>query len=288
MSRVKIFLFLGVGVVTLSFASILIRLTNAPSLVIATIRMFTASLVLAPFFWSRYENFRSELRKVKWGLIVLSGVLLAVHFALWIESLQHTSVPSSVVLVAMDPIFVAILSPLILHEKISFKIGLAVLLGVIGAVIITSQGIGSFAMTKGNLLALGGAACAGGYLIVGRKVRPQTSLISYIYIMYTIAALILLIMTFMTDHHFCGYLPKHYIFMVLLGLGPQVIGHSSFNWALKYLTAPVVAMGILGEPIGTTILSWLILKQPPTIKEFVGGAIICIGIYLAATSFSKD
>lgn len=270
----------------MSFASILIKLTDAPSLVIATIRMCTASLVLTPFFWSRFNTFRSELRNVKWGLIVLAGLFLAIHFAMWIESLRHTSVPSSVVLVAMDPIFVAILSPLLLREKLSLKILLAVILGVIGASIIASQGFGSFAITKGNLLALGGAACAGGYLIVGRKIRPQTSLISYIYIMYTIAAIILLIATLTTKRHLSGYIPQAYLFMILLGLGPQLIGHSSFNWALKYLTAPIVAMGILGEPVGTTILSWLILKQPPTGREIIGGIVLCMGIYLAATSIN--
>ena len=206
---------------------------------------------------------------------------------MWIESLRHTSVASSVVLVAMDPIFVAVLSPLLLHEKLSLKIGIAVLLGVIGAGIIASQGFGSFAITKGNLLALGGAACSGGYLIVGRKIRPKASLISYIYIMYTIAALILLIITLATGHRFSGYIPQAYLFMILLGLGPQLIGHSSFNWALKYLTAPIVAMGILGEPIGTIILSWLILKQPPTSLEIIGGVVLCSGIYLAAASISN-
>jgi drug/metabolite transporter (DMT)-like permease len=286
MSRLKLISVLGIGVVTLSFASILIKLTDAPSLVIATTRMCTASLVLTPFFWSRFKNVRSELRNVKWGLIVLAGLFLAIHFALWIESLRHTSVPSSVVLVAMDPIFVAILSPLLLREKLSLKIGIAVLLGVIGASIIASQGFGSFAITKGNLMALGGAACAGGYLIVGRKIRPKTSLISYIYIMYTIAAIILLTVTLATGLHLSGYIPQAYLFMILLGLGPQLIGHSSFNWALKYLTAPIVAMGILGEPVGTTILSWLILKQPPTPKEIIGGVILCAGIYLAATSIN--
>jgi drug/metabolite transporter (DMT)-like permease len=286
MSRTKIIIVMGIGIITLSFASILIKLTDAPSLVIATIRMCTASLVLTPFFWPRFNRVRSELRNVKWGLIVLAGLFLAIHFALWIESLRHTSVPSSVVLVAMDPIFVAILSPLLLREKLSLKILLAVILGVIGASIIASQGFGSFAITKGNLLALGGAACAGGYLIVGRKIRPQASLISYIYIMYTIAAIILLVVTLATGHHLSGYIPQAYLFMILLGLGPQLIGHSSFNWALKYLTAPIVAMGILGEPVGTTILSWLILKQPPTPKEIIGGIVLCMGIYLAATSIN--
>ena len=287
MSRIRIALFIGVGLITLSFASILIKLTYAPSIVIAAGRLAVAAIILQPIFWSRFHKFRLEIKESKWGLIVLAGIFLAAHFTMWIESLSHTSVPSSVVLVATDPIFVAILSPLLLHEKVSLRIIIAIILGMIGTVIIASQGIGSFAVTKGNLLALSGAACAGGYLLVGRKVRPKVSLLSYIYIMYTTAAIILVSAVLITGNKFTGYTAQTYLFIALLGLGPQLIGHTSFNWALRYLTAPVVAMTILGEPIGTTILSWLILKQPPTIIEMIGGMIICIGIYLAAITIQK-
>ncbi|MBS4015091.1 MAG: DMT family transporter [Candidatus Latescibacteria bacterium] len=287
MSRLKIGLYIGVGLITLSFASILIKLTTAPSIVIAAGRLFIAALILQPIFWSRFRTLKLEIKNSKRGLIILSGVFLAAHFAMWIESLSHTSVPSSVVLVATDPIFVAILSPLLLREKISLKIIIAIILGMIGTAIVASQGFGSFAMTKGNLLALGGAACAGGYLLVGRKVRPKTSLLTYIYIMYTTAAIILASAVFITGNKFTGYSFQSYLFIALLGIGPQLVGHTSFNWALKYVTAPVVAMAILGEPIGTSILSWLILKQPPTIIEIIGGVIICIGIYLAASSIER-
>jgi drug/metabolite transporter (DMT)-like permease len=288
MPRFKIALFIGIGLVTLSFASILIKLTSAPSIVIAAGRLAVAALILQPLFWSRFKTLRFEIKDSKLGLIILSGVFLSAHFTMWIESLNHTTVPSSVVLVATDPIFVAILSPLLLREKASLRIIMAIILGMIGTVIIASQGLKSLAMTKGNLLALGGAACAGGYLLVGRKVRPQISLLSYIYIMYTTAAIILLFAVFITGNSLAGYNFQSYLFIVLLGLGPQLVGHTSFNWALRYLTAPVVAMAILGEPIGTTILSWLILKQPPTVTEIIGGVIICIGIYLATSSVGRN
>ena len=288
MSRLKIILVLGFGLIVLSFASILIKLTQAPTIVIAAGRLTIASLVLTPFFWFKFPKIRLELKPVKWGLIFLSGLFLAMHFTLWIESLSHTSVSSSVVLVAMNPIFVAILSPIILREKITFRIGLAVVLGAIGAIIIASQGLNSLIMTKGNLLALGGAVCAGGYMIVGRRIRPQISLISYIYIMYTTAAILLLLGVLLTGQHLTGYSWQAYLFIILLALGPQLVGHTSFNWALGYITAPVVAMTILGEPIGTTILSWAILAQPPTLREIIGGIIICIGIYRAVSSEKKQ
>lgn len=282
-SRLKIIMVLGFGLIVLSFASILIKLIEAPSLVIAAGRLIIASIVLTPWFLAKFNKIRLELKSVKWGLIFLSGIFLTLHFTLWIESLNYTSVPSSVVLVAMNPIFVAIFSPLILRERITFRIGLAVTLGAIGAIIIASP-FSTNLVTKGNLLALGGAICASGYMMVGRWLRPHISLISYIYIMYTTAAIFLLIGVLLTGQRLVGYPFLVYLFILLLALGPQLIGHTSFNWALGYLTAPVVAMIILGEPIGTSILSWLILRQAPSVKEIIGAIVIGIGIYLAAVS----
>jgi drug/metabolite transporter (DMT)-like permease len=148
--------------------------------------------------------------------------------------------------------------------------------------VIAGPQLGSGAVTAGNLLALGGAACAAGYLMAGRRVRPRLSLLSYIYVIYGIAAALLLAVMLLTGQSFTGYRWQAYLFIGLLGLGPQLIGHTSFNWALRYVPAPTVAMAVLGEPVGTTILAWLILRQAPTPYEAIGGAVICAGIYLAA------
>jgi drug/metabolite transporter (DMT)-like permease len=285
-SRLRVFAGLGAGVVVLSFASIIIRVTPAPSIVIAGGRMAVATLVLTPFYWARFPVHRAELKGIPVLPVLVSGVLLAAHFALWIESLNRTTVASSVVLVAMNPIFAAALSPLILRERVSWRIALAVVLGIIGAIVIAGPQLGSSAVTSGNLLALGGAACAAGYLMAGRRVRPRLSLLSYIYIVYGVAALLLLPVMVMSGQSFLGHRWQAYLFISLLGLGPQLIGHTSFNWALRYVPAPTVAMAVLGEPVGTTLLAWLLLRQPPTLLEAVGGVIVCGGIYLAASDIA--
>ena len=286
-SRPRVFAGLGFGVVVLSFASVIIRVAPAPSIVIAAGRMAVATLILTPFFWARFPARRAEFKGVGLWPVLLSGVLLAVHFALWIESLNRTSVASSVVLVAMNPIFAAALSPLILRERISWRIGLAVVLGIIGAAVIAGPQLNSSAVTVGNLLALGGAACAAGYLMAGRRVRSRLSLLSYIYVVYGIAAVLLLAAMLSTGHSFVGHKWQAYLFIGLLALGPQLIGHTTFNWALRYVPAPTVAMAVLGEPVGTTILAWLILRQAPTAYEAIGGAVICAGIYLAAADVPR-
>ena len=286
-SRLRVFAALGAGVVVLSFASVIIRVTPAPSIVIAAGRLAVATLVLTPIYWARFPVRRTELKGIPVLPVLVSGVLLAAHFALWIESLKRTSVASSVVLVAMNPIFAAALSPFILRERVSWRIGVAVLLGVIGAVVIAGPQMRSGAVTSGNLLALAGAACAAGYLMAGRRVRPRLSLLSYIYTVYGVATLLLLAMMFISGQSFLGHRWQAYLFIGLLGLGPQLIGHTSFNWALRYVPAPTVAMAVLGEPVGTTFLAWLILRQAPTWYEAIGGAVICAGIYLAAADVPR-
>jgi drug/metabolite transporter (DMT)-like permease len=287
MSRLRVLAGLGAGVVVLSFASVIIRVTPAPSIVIAAGRMAVATLVLTPFFWARFPARRAEFKGVAVWPLLLSGVLLATHFALWIESLNRTSVASSVVLVAMNPIFAAALSPLFLRERVSWRIWLAVALGMAGAAVIAGPQLRSAGVTGGNLLALGGAACAAGYLMAGRRARPRLSLLSYIYVVYGIAAALLLAMMLVTGQSFIGHRWQAYLFIGLLGLGPQLIGHTSFNWALRYVPAATVAMAVLGEPVGTTTLAWLILRQAPTLWEAVGGAVVCAGIYLAAVDVPR-
>jgi len=279
-----VFAGLGFGIMALSFAAIIIRVLPAPSLVVAAGRLALASLLLAPLFWFGFGQRRTELRQVNWGLTVLSGGLLAGHFGLWIESLKHTSVASSVILVALNPIFVAVLAPWLLQERLTWRLGLAIGLGAVGAVVIGWPGLGSAGTTVGNLLAIGGAICAAGYLMAGRRVRPKLALVSYSYIVYTISAVILIGGALLMHQRFTGYQPRVYGLILLLAIGPQLIGHTSLNWALRYLNAPVVAVAVLGEPVGATILAWLILGQPPTLFEVIGGAIVGAGIYLAVTS----
>lgn len=286
-SRPRVIAGLGAGVLVLSFASVIIRVTPAPSIVIAAGRLAVAALVLTPFFWARFPERRAELKVVSIWPMLVSAVLLAAHFALWIESLNRTSVASSVVLVAMNPIFAAALSPLLLHERVSWRIALAVVLGILGAIVIAGPQLKSGAVTGGNLLALAGAACAAGYLMAGRRVRPQLSLLSYVYVVYGVSAVLLLIVMLVSGHSFTGHPWQAYMFIGLLGLGPQLVGHTSFNWALRYVPAPTVAMAVLGEPVGTTILAWLILRQPPAWYEAAGGAIVCAGIYLAVADVPR-
>lgn len=286
-TRARVLLGLGLGVIVLSFASVLIRLTPAASIVIAAGRMAISTLILTPLFFSRLPAARAELRGVSPWPLVVSGLLLGAHFALWIESLNRTSVVSSVVLVTMDPIFVSLLSPLFVRERASARVWLAVVLGVVGALVVAGPNLGSASLTSGNLLAVGGSVCAAGYLLVGRSVRPRVSLLTYIFIVYGIAALALVPVALASRAQVTGLPPRAWLFIALLAVGPQLLGHTAFNWALRWLATPVVAMAILGEPVGTSLLAWAILGETPRVFELLGGLVILTAIYLAATDRQK-
>jgi drug/metabolite transporter (DMT)-like permease len=274
-----IFLLL-LGIVAVSTASIFIKLCDAPVLIISTYRMVLASLILMP--WASYQKVWKGWDKKDIVWLIFSGTLLSLHFASWIASLKYTSVASSVVLVSTHPIFVGIGSRLFLKERLGLNLILGIGLSVIGSGLI---GYGDMALSKeafmGDGLALLGALAASGYFLVGRKMRKNQDLLSYIFPVYSTAGLVLIIFSLFFRKPFFGYSSSTYLFLFLLALIPQLIGHTTFNWALKYLPASMVAITILGEPIGSTILAYFILGEGLTFWKILGGIFIFTGILIA-------
>lgn len=294
-----------VGILAVSTASIFIRFAqrDAPSLVVAAYRMTLAGILLAPLALpGAFQNFRSLSVRQRW-LVLLSGLFLALHFGAWITSLEYTSVASSVVLVTTTPLWVAILSPLVLKERMSRATWLGLILAMLGGALVGLQEacswntsglvclplgdfVGGRAMI-GNALALFGAFMAAGYMLVGRQVRPVLSLFSYTFSVYSISAFFLLVFVALSGQKLTGFPGMTYLWFILLAAIPQVVGHSSFNWALKYLPAAFVSLALLGEPVGTTILAMIFLKEAPGGAELAGGALILIGIFLASRAGLK-
>ncbi len=268
------------GIIAISTASIFIKLCDAPALIIATYRMVIASLILMP--WASYQKVWKGWGKKDVAWLIFSGTLLSLHFAFWIASLKYTSVASSVVLVTTHPIFVGIGSWLFLKERLGLNLILGIGFSVIGSGLI---GYGDMALSKealmGDGLALLGALAASGYFLVGRKMRKNQDLLAYIFPVYSTAGLVLIILSLFFRKPFFGYSSTTYLFFFLLALIPQLIGHTTFNWALKYLPASMVAITILGEPIGSTILAYFILGEGLTTWKLLGGIPIFIGILIA-------
>jgi drug/metabolite transporter (DMT)-like permease len=219
--------------------------------------------------------------KKELGWFLLSGLFLSLHFAFWIASLKYTSVASSVVLVTTHPIFVGIGGWIFLKEQMGMKLVLGIALSVLGSGLISyGDMVWSKEALMGDGFALLGAIAASGYLLVGRKMRKDQDLLSYIFPVYSTTGLILILLSLIFHESFFGYSLPTYFFLFLLALIPQLIGHTTFNWALKYLPASLVAITILGEPIGSTILAYFILGERLTILKVFGGFLILTGILI--------
>jgi len=268
------------GIIAVSTASIFIKLCDAPVLIIAAYRMMLASLMLTPF--ACYQKTWRGWGKDDLGWFFLSGLLLSLHFAFWIASLKVTSVASSVVLVTTHPIFVGIGGWLFLKERLGLNLIFGIALSVLGSGLIS---YGDMSLSKealmGDGLALLGAIAASGYLLVGRKMRKGQVLLSYIFPVYSTAGLLLILFALIFQESFWGYSSPTILYLVLLALVPQLIGHTTFNWALKYLPASVIAIATLGEPMGSTLLAYLILGEGLTIWKVIGGMSIFAGILIA-------
>ncbi len=277
---------LTIGVIAVSFAAIFIRLAEAPFLVVAAYRMGLAALVIVPLAWLRSGNELRRLSRQTVTLGLVSGAFLALHFGLWIASLSYTSVATSVILVTTTPIFVAIASYFLFHEKLSRLAGAGIAISLAGSVLI---GYGNWKLGTGSLfgggLALLGALAVVGYMLIGRRLMRSMSLLSYISLAYSSAAVILLLAALVSGHRLTGYSTNTYIMLVLLAVVPQLIGHSSVNWSLRFISATLVTVAVLGEPVGATTLAVFILKETPTISEIGGGILILSGIFIA---FSKN
>jgi drug/metabolite transporter (DMT)-like permease len=288
-----------IAILAVSTASIFIRFAQreAPSLVIAALRLTFASLFLAPVALTRYRNELRKLTRADLLLGLLSGIFLAIHFATWISSLEYTSVASSVVFVSTGPLWVALLSPIFLKESLTKSVLVGMLLALFGGTVI---GLGDSCQLEnglvcppfsqfvrgtaflGNFLALTGAWTVAGYLIIGRRLRAGMSLIPYIFVVYGAAAIVLLIIMFTVGQHPGGYSSMFYVWIILMALVPQLIGHSTYNWALRYLPAALVSITTLGEPIGSAVLAYFILSETPSLLTIFGGVLILAGIYVAS------
>jgi drug/metabolite transporter (DMT)-like permease len=305
-STISPYFILCLAIVSVSTASLFIRFTQVevPSLVIAAYRLSLATLITAAFIRSAHIEEIKHLTKREWLLLALSGLFLACHFAVWITSLNITSVASSVLLVTTTPLWVALLSPFLLAEKINSRTAFFLGIAFLGSVIVTfgknygslqgsitcwmpSASSASDRSLLGNLLALLGAFMAAGYMISGRKLRKTISLVSYTLVVYLISSLFLILICFAFRQPLSGYTPITFLWLFLLALIPQIFGHTAFNWVLGLMPAALVSIALLGEPIGSSILAWLFLKEIPSWVEIIGGGLILLGIIFSTKGMTS-
>ena len=277
-------LVLLVGVLAVSSGAIFVRLSDAPSLVTAVWRLTFATLLLLPYaLWKARGELR-QLSRRELGLGALAGFFLALHFATWISSLDFTSVANSTVLVNTTPVWVALMTPWLTRDSVSRRAWLGIAASVAGGIVI---GLGDYAggsrAMLGDGLALAGSLALAFYMLCGRNLRAKLSLPAYLTVCYSSATMLLWACVLATGLPAIGFNAKTWGALFGMALVSQHLGHSSYNWAMKYFSAGFIAVCLLGEPVLSSLLAWWLFGEALTWGKAAGGALILLGIYLAAT-----
>ncbi|MBM4414138.1 MAG: DMT family transporter [Chloroflexi bacterium] len=285
---------LAIGIIVIASASILIRLAQSadvPSIVIAAVRLGISASVLSLIVAVKHAQFPVGVTPMQALLAVLSGVCLAVHFASWIQSLEYTSVASSAALVTTNPLWVGIAAWILFGERLNSWRVSGMVLTIAGSLAIalsdqqTQQGSNPL---LGNFLAVMGAICGSAYFLLGRGLRNQLPLLHYIWMTYGSAAVVLLMAALATGHTELGYAPDVWLILLGLALGPQLIGHTTINFAMRHFSALLVTIAILGEPIGSALLAFALFEETIAPLQLAGFAGLLVGIAITAIGETKQ
>ncbi len=272
----NIYFILAGGIFVISFAGIFVALSDAPPLIIAFYRMFLSVVILTPTFILRRDCHLSLFKDLR---PVVVGFFLAIHFILWVSAFEYTAVANAVIFIALQPIFTLLFEAIWAREDLRPGLMIGVLLAVTGSFIVGMGDLGNlFANVFGDTLAALAAFFAGLYLFSGRSLRRELDYFPYIYIVYSYASLFLVLGVLISGTSFTGYGTSNWLYFIGLAAGPTVIGHSVLNLAVRFVPATLVSVAIIGEPILTTILAWILLGDRITILTFVGGAMILSGV----------
>lgn len=278
---------LAVAIAAVSTSAILIRWSEAPSLVKAFYRVLFTTLLLAPFALGRHREELVSLTRRDGVFAAITGIALAVHFAAWFESLEWTTVAASVTLVQTQPVFVGVGAHFLLGERLTRGTLAGILVAVAGAALMSFGGLfsglaGSEAALFGNGLAVLGAVMAAGYVLAGRSIRQRVGLLAYVTVVYTACGVVLLGFVLFEGHALLGYPTVEWVLFLGMALGPGIFGHTVINWALAHVESSVVSVSLLGEPVGSTVLAMALLAEFPPLTTVLGGAVVLSGIYVTA------
>lgn len=265
-------------IISISLSAIFVKLSDAPSTVMVMYRMFLASLLLLPIC-IKYRKSLFQIKRKEWFAIILAGVFLAAHFGLWFESLNHTTVASSTLILALQPAIALIGGLIFFKEKIDIRLLIAMLIAFIGVVIVGGGNLDlGQGVLLGNFLSFLAVIFIVCYLLVGQRNVKSVNHWIYSFLVFFVAGVTMMIFNLIGNVPLIGYTANDWIVFILLAIFPSA-AHIIFNLLLKYVNTTTISMSTLGEPIGASILAIFLLNEMITTIEIVGGIFIILGIF---------
>ncbi|MDO7907729.1 DMT family transporter [Paenibacillus sp. JX-17] len=269
-----------IGIIAISFSSIFIKWSTAEVSVVAMYRLYLTNLLMLPLAW-RYRNELFHLSARQWSMLAWSGIALGLHFLLWMASLRLTTVASSTVFLSLEPILVMLGSYFFFRTKTNRMMIIGMGMAILGSLAIAS---GDFKLSgqalTGDVLSILGTVAVSVHMLIGKHLREQLSAFVYNFWVFMIAATSLALYNIVQGYPFTGYAPREWGIFLLLAIVPTLFGHYLFNWLLKYINAAAVSMAVLGEPVFSSLLAWMLLGEKLTPLQFGAGAFILAGVWL--------
>ncbi|MGM0883540.1 MAG: DMT family transporter [Bacillota bacterium] len=269
-----------IGIIAISFSAIFVRWSSADVAVIAMYRLYLTNLLMLPFVWKyRAELFQLSARQ--WRLLTSSGMMLALHFLLWMASLRLTTVASSTVILTLEPVLVMLGSYWLFRTKANRMMLWGMGIALVGSIFI---GSGDFKLSEealvGDILSLLGAVAIAAHMLIGKQLRKDTGVFAYNFWVFAIAATTLALYNLVRGNSFTGYSWNEWGIFLLLAIVPTIFGHYLFNWLLKHMSATAVSMYVLGEPVIASLLAWVLLKEALSAYQLAAGVLIIFGVWL--------
>ncbi|WLR51047.1 DMT family transporter [Bacillus tianshenii] len=281
MPKINPYFALLIGVLAVSTSAIIVKLASAPAAITAAYRLLFTVILMLPVIILKYHHELSNINKKDWLYSALAGVFLSFHFILWFESLNYTSVASSVVLVTLQPIFAFAGTFLFFQERLRLSAILSGCLAIGGSILISW---GDFRLSGaalfGDILALGGAVMVTAYFLIGQNIRKRLSLMTYTFLVYSFSSFTLILYSVYNGYAFFSYPLKTWSYFLLLAIVPTLLGHTLFNWTLRWLSTSVISMSILFEPVGASILAYYIFGERLVWTQWIGGFLVLLGMFL--------
>lgn len=270
---------LTVSIIVISFAAIFVKWSSAPSTILSMYRMYLACVILLPIVWLKRKEFK-KISKKNWVLLSLSGLFLGTHFALWFKSLELTTVASSTIILALQPIVALVGVFFVYKERTTLSTILIISISFVGVVLV---GWGDIGLSKnailGDLLSFLCVIAVVCYLLIGQNAVKKVSHWIYSFTVFFFAGLSLMLFNLLAGVAMIGYPPHEWGIFILLAIFPT-IAHVIYNWLLNYVDSTTISMSILGEPVGATILAAILLGEQITSWQLIGGILVLVGVFM--------